>query len=128
LSKIGSIGILLPRLEARLVVDGDGNGDIDAAVGAPGEIWIRGPSIMKVSSKYVYFALSRIRSNPVALNLQGYLNNPEATKDAITTDKWFKTGDIAIRDKDGFYYIVDRRKELIKYKGFQGLFLSRGDI
>jgi len=56
-----------------------------------------------------------------ALNFQGYLNNSEATKDAITPDKWFKTGDIAIRDKDGFYYIVDRRKELIKYKGFQGL-------
>jgi len=56
---------------------------------------------------------------------QGYLNNSEATKDAITTDKWFKTGDIAIRDKDGFYYIVDRRKELIKYKGFQGLFHIR---
>jgi len=56
-SKIGSIGVLLPRLEARLVVDGDGNGDIDAAEGAPGEIWIRGPSVMKVSSKYVYFAL-----------------------------------------------------------------------
>ena len=52
-----------------------------------------------------------------------------ATKDAITSDKWFKTGDIAIRDKDGFYYIVDRRKELVKYKGFQGLFnLSREDI
>ncbi|KIM40250.1 hypothetical protein M413DRAFT_175243 [Hebeloma cylindrosporum] len=95
-SKIGSIGVLLPRLEARLVVDGDGDGDIDAAEGAPGEIWIRGPSVMK-----------------------GYLNNTEATKNAITPDQWFKTGDIAIRDKDGFYYIVDRRKELIKYKGFQ---------
>jgi len=64
----------------------------------------------------------------VALNFQGYLNNPEATKDAITTDKWFKTGDIAIRNKDGFYYIVDRRKELIKYKGFQGLFLHPGEF
>jgi len=50
-SKIGSVGVLLPRLEARLVVDGEGNGDIDAAEGAPGEIWIRGPSVMKVSSK-----------------------------------------------------------------------------
>ena len=51
MSKIGSVGVLLPRLEARLVVDGEGNGDIDAAEGAPGEIWIRGPSVMKVSSK-----------------------------------------------------------------------------
>lgn len=47
---------------------------------------------------------------------QGYLNNPDATKNAITEDGWFKTGDISIRDKDGYYYIVDRRKELIKYK------------
>lgn len=47
---------------------------------------------------------------------QGYLNNPKATQDAITPDGWFKTGDIAIRDSEGYYYIVDRRKELIKYK------------
>jgi AMP-binding enzyme len=44
------------------------------------------------------------------------LNNPTATKDSITEDGWFKTGDIAQVDKDGFYSIVDRRKELIKYK------------
>ena len=44
------------------------------------------------------------------------MNNPEATKDVLTPDKWFKTGDIAIRDEEGFYWIVDRRKELIKYK------------
>ncbi|KDR75730.1 hypothetical protein GALMADRAFT_248391 [Galerina marginata CBS 339.88] len=94
--KIGSIGILLPNLEARLVVDGDGDGDIEAAEGQSGEIWIRGPTIMK-----------------------GYLNNPTATANAITHDGWFKTGDIAIRDAEGYYYIVDRRKELIKYKGFQ---------
>ncbi|KAF8070774.1 AMP binding protein [Lyophyllum atratum] len=94
--KVGSIGILLPNLEARLLVDGDGNGDIEANEGDAGELWIRGPTIMK-----------------------GYLNNAEATKESITPDGWFKTGDIAVRDQEGFYYIVDRRKELIKYKGFQ---------
>jgi long-subunit acyl-CoA synthetase (AMP-forming) len=57
----------------------------------------------------------------VLIALQGYLNNVNATKDSITSDGWFKTGDIAIRDREGFYYIVDRRKELIKYKGFQGM-------
>jgi len=94
--KIGSVGILLPNLEARLVIDGDGDGNIDARDGQAGEIWIRGPTIMK-----------------------GYLNNPTATKNSITEDGWFKTGDIAELDEDGYYYIVDRRKELIKYKGFQ---------
>ncbi|KAG9220628.1 hypothetical protein CCMSSC00406_0003727 [Pleurotus cornucopiae] len=100
-SKVGSIGLLLPNLEARLVVDGEGDGLIDAEEGQPGELWLRGPSIMK-----------------------GYLNNDVATKDCITHDKWFKTGDIGIRDKEGYYYIVDRRKELIKYK-VRPVFLSR---
>ncbi|KAI0090784.1 hypothetical protein BDY19DRAFT_887434 [Irpex rosettiformis] len=92
LRKVGTIGPLFPNLEARLVIE-----DVeDAKEGEAGELWIRGPTIMK-----------------------GYLNNPEATKNAITPDGWFKTGDIAIRDSEGFYSIVDRRKELIKYKGFQ---------
>jgi len=92
--KMGSIGVLLPNLEARLVHDDEGK--VDAAEGQPGELWIRGKTVMK-----------------------GYLNNPTATKNSITPDGWFKTGDVAIRDKEGYYYIVDRRKELIKYKGFQ---------
>ncbi|KAG6841958.1 hypothetical protein C0991_004446 [Blastosporella zonata] len=110
--KVGSIGILLPNLEARLLIDGEGDGDIEAKEGESGELWIRGPTIMK-----------------------GYLNNEAATKDSITPDGWFKTGDIAIRDPEGFFYIVDRRKELIKYKGFQvppaeleGLLLSHPDV
>lgn len=48
--------------------------------------------------------------------LQGYLNNAEATANAITPDGWFKTGDVAVIDEEGYYAIVDRRKELIKYK------------
>lgn len=91
--KLGSVGYLLPNLKLRLVVDGEGPGNIDAEEGQPGEIWIRGPTVMK-----------------------GYLNNVAATKDSITPDGWFKTGDIGTRDEEGFYYIVDRRKELIKYK------------
>ncbi|KAI0687441.1 AMP binding protein [Cytidiella melzeri] len=87
--KAGCIGPLIPNLEARLVIE-----DVeDAKEGEPGELWIRGPT--------------------------GYLNNPEATKNAITPDGWFKTGDVAVRDAEGYFKIVDRRKELIKYKGFQ---------
>ncbi|KAF8507891.1 AMP binding protein [Hysterangium stoloniferum] len=94
LNKAGSIGRLLSNVEARLVLD---DGITDAGEGVPGEIWIRGPNVMK-----------------------GYLNNPSATTDAITPDGWFKTGDIAVVDKDGHFFIIDRKKELIKYKGFQG--------
>ncbi|KAI0783026.1 AMP binding protein [Abortiporus biennis] len=108
LRKVGSIGQLLPNLEARLVNEDD----TDAKEGEPGELWVRGPTIMK-----------------------GYLNNRAATENAITPDGWFKTGDIAVRDKEGFYNIVDRRKELIKYKGFQvppaeleGVLLQHPDI
>ena len=56
--------------------------------------------------------------------MKGYLNNPEATRRSITKDGWFKTGDVAIRDSEGFYSIVDRKKELIKYKGWVLPFLS----
>jgi 4-coumarate--CoA ligase len=44
------------------------------------------------------------------------LNNPAATKEAITTNGWLKTGDVFTRDADGFYHVVDRIKEIIKYK------------
>ena len=49
----------------------------------------------------------------------GYLNNEQATQDTLTPDGWLKTGDVAIIDSDGYMFIVDRLKELIKYKGFQ---------
>ena len=49
----------------------------------------------------------------------GYLNNEEATAQTITSDGWLKTGDIAIIDTDGYMFIVDRLKELIKFNGFQ---------
>jgi 4-coumarate--CoA ligase len=90
--KIGSIGVLLPNLEARLIATDEDN-VIDAAPGEPGELWVRGPTVMK-----------------------GYLNNSSATANSITADGWFKTGDIMTRDEEGFYKVVDRKKELIKYK------------
>ncbi len=51
--------------------------------------------------------------------MRGYWNRPEETADTITQDGWLRTGDIAQADDEGYVYIVDRKKELIKYKGYQ---------
>jgi fatty-acyl-CoA synthase len=84
--KRGSIGTPLMHTEVRLV-DAEGH---DVAVGEVGELWFRGPH--------------------VAL---GYWNNPEATAEAWAGDGWFRSGDLARRDADDFFYIAGRRKELI---------------
>lgn len=47
------------------------------------------------------------------------MNNAKATAESITSDGWFHSGDTGYYDKEGHFYIVDRLKELIKYKGFQ---------
>jgi hypothetical protein len=66
--------------------------------GERGELWLRGPSVMK-----------------------GYWRNEEATKNTFAEGGWFMTGDVAEIYDDGYFAIVDRVKELIKYKGFQGM-------
>lgn len=53
--------------------------------------------------------------------MKGYIGDESATKQAIDKDKWLHTGDVAYYDEDGFFFIVDRLKELIKYKAFQVL-------
>ncbi len=91
--KPGTIGPVLPGTQSRIVDPESGE---DVAEGERGELWVRGPQVMV-----------------------GYLNNDEATAATITTDGWLRTGDVAVVDSDGYYSIVDRLKELIKYKGFQ---------
>ena len=89
----GSSGQLLPGTQARVV---DPLTGVDVARGETGEIWFRGPQSFK-----------------------GYVNQPEATASTITTDGWVRTGDIGRIDADGFLYVTDRLKELLKVKGFQ---------
>jgi acyl-CoA synthetase (AMP-forming)/AMP-acid ligase II len=90
---LGSIGFPVPSTECRIVDIGT---DDDVEAGERGELLVRGPQVMK-----------------------GYLNNPEATAHTIDDDGWLHTGDIARVDEDGRFWIVDRLKELIKYKGYQ---------
>jgi len=92
-AKYGSIGQCVPNTECRIVDVETGE---PVGSGREGEICMRGPQMMK-----------------------GYLNRPEATAATIDADGWLHTGDIGYCDGSGYFFIVDRLKELIKYKGMQ---------
>jgi long-chain acyl-CoA synthetase len=89
--RVGTIGIPLPSTDIKLM-DEDGN---EVPQGEPGEIWVKGPQVM-----------------------QGYYNKPEETAKVLTADGWLKTGDIAIVSEDGYFKIVDRKKDMIIVSGF----------
>ena len=89
----GTSGVTIPNTEIRIIDPATGE---DQDVGHEGELWVRGPQVMK-----------------------GYLNNEEATRHTIDDDGWLHTGDVAVLDEHHHVSIVDRVKELIKYKGFQ---------
>lgn len=86
----GSIGLPVPSTDIKLL-DDDGN---EVAHGEPGEMFVKGPQVML-----------------------GYLNRPEATAEMLQ-DGWLATGDIAKMDDEGFFYIVDRKKDMILVSGF----------
>jgi long-chain acyl-CoA synthetase len=88
----GTIGLPLPDTEAKIMDEATGLRELPA--GAVGELVVRGPQIMK-----------------------GYFNNPAETARALR-DGWLYTGDVAKRDRDGFFTIVDRKKDIIKTSGF----------
>jgi long-chain acyl-CoA synthetase len=87
----GTIGTPVIDTEVKIAND-DGEA---VPEGEPGELWVRGPQVMS-----------------------GYWQKPEATAEVLTADGWFKTGDIAIRRPDGYYKIVDRKKDMILVSGF----------
>lgn len=87
LTAVGSAGILLPNQEAKFISPEEK----EVPEGQVGELWIRGPNIFK-----------------------GYLNNVEGTRNAMSEDGYFKTGDVGYHDGSGNFYITDRVKELIK--------------
>jgi acyl-CoA synthetase (AMP-forming)/AMP-acid ligase II len=89
----GSAGRLLPGTEAR-IVDPVGGGDLGP--GRTGELWLRGPQVMR-----------------------GYRDRPEATAATLAPGGWLRTGDLCYVDADGYLFVVDRLKELIKYKAYQ---------
>ena len=91
--RAGSAGLLIPNTECR-VVDPASSAELEA--NQQGEVCVRGPQVMK-----------------------GYLNQPAATAAMLEPDGWLHTGDIGMVDQDGYLFIVDRLKELIKYKAFQ---------
>ncbi|XP_045803451.1 4-coumarate--CoA ligase-like 9 [Trifolium pratense] len=89
----GSVGRLAENMEAKIVDPVTGEA---LSPGQKGELWLRGPTIMK-----------------------GYVGDDKATVETLDSEGWLKTGDLCYFDSDGFLFIVDRLKELIKYKAYQ---------
>ena len=89
----GSVGYCLPNTQCKIL---DYTNNEELGPNQEGEIWLKGPQVMK-----------------------GYLGNRKATDNMISEDAWLRTGDTGYCDEEGRLYVVDRLKELIKYKGRQ---------
>ncbi|XP_017973557.1 PREDICTED: 4-coumarate--CoA ligase-like 9 isoform X2 [Theobroma cacao] len=92
-ARYGTVGRLAENMEAKIVDPVTGEA---LQPGQRGELWLRGPTVMK-----------------------GYVGDENATAETLDSEGWLKTGDICYFDSEGFLYIVDRLKELIKYKAYQ---------
>ena len=91
LARLGTVGTPVPGTAMKVISD-DG---VDLGLGERGELCVKGPQVMK-----------------------GYWQNPQATAEVLDAEGWFKTGDVAVIDLDGFVRIVDRKKDLIIVSGF----------
>ena len=91
--RLGSIGIALPSVECRIADLADPGRTLEA--GEVGELMVRGPIVM-----------------------HGYFGNAEATRETIEPNGWLHSGDVAYKDADGYFYIVDRKKEMILTAGY----------
>ncbi|XP_010539807.1 PREDICTED: 4-coumarate--CoA ligase-like 5 isoform X2 [Tarenaya hassleriana] len=91
--RYGTAGLLSPSMEGKIVDPDSGRA---LGLNQTGELWLKGPAIMK-----------------------GYFSNEEATSSTLDSEGWLRTGDLCYFDEDGFIFVVDRLKELIKYKGYQ---------
>ncbi|XP_029178686.1 4-coumarate--CoA ligase 1 [Nylanderia fulva] len=94
--KFGSVGVLAAGVSAKVIPFGEYETDKTLGPNCEGELCFKGDQIMK-----------------------GYYNDEKSTRATIDKDGWLHTGDVGYYDEDGYFYIVDRIKELIKYKGFQ---------
>ncbi|HEX8755967.1 MAG TPA: AMP-binding protein [Steroidobacteraceae bacterium] len=90
-SRVGTVGVALPATEISIREDG-----LEVAPGQPGELWVRGPQVMR-----------------------GYWQRPRETAAAITEEGWLRTGDVAVLEPSGYIRIVDRKKDLINVSGFK---------
>jgi long-chain acyl-CoA synthetase len=93
LRKAGSIGIPFPDVEAKIM---DYDTLAEKPLGEEGELWLRGPQVMT-----------------------GYWQKPDETVKTVTPDGWLRTGDIAKTDEQGYFYIVDRLKDMINVSGYK---------
>ncbi|KAJ0763371.1 putative AMP-dependent synthetase/ligase, ANL domain-containing protein [Helianthus annuus] len=95
---VGTVGRLIAHCEAKIV---DPNTGVSLPPMNHGELWVRGPSIMK-----------------------GYVDDKQGIITMVDSDGWLRTGDLCFFNNEGFLFVVDRLKELIKYKGYQVRFVN----
>ena len=89
--RIGTVGLALPATEVSVREEG-----VELTVGEPGELWVRGPQVMR-----------------------GYWQRPQDTASVLTEEGWLRTGDVAVLEPSGYIRIVDRKKDLINVSGFK---------